>query len=153
VVVWTGDGRPGKHNRQSLFFAYALLAVREAAATPLEKGNIIAAPSPRPRARSDGTCCRQPCKQLQGTAMSTASCINRTTATGFLAYTSLRTLSTFYLLLITRLLQGLKSMRSGCQNITLAIAPSDGVPCRHGYAPLITPGTLGTDSPRNPSLH
>src|SRR6266566_2202758 len=44
-------------------------------------------------------------------------------------------------------------MRSGCQNITLAITPSGGVPCRHGYAPLITPGTLGTDSTRNPSLH
>ncbi len=43
--------------------------------------------------------------------------------------------------------------RSGCQNITLAITPSDGVPCRHGHAPLITPGTLGTDSTRNPRLH
>jgi len=36
--------------------------------------------------------------------------------------------------------------RSGCQNITLAITSSDGVPCRHGHAPLITTGTLGTDS-------
>ena len=44
-------------------------------------------------------------------------------------------------------------MRSGCQTITLAITPCDGVPCRHGYAPLITPGTLGTDSTRNSSLH
>ena len=41
--------------------------------------------------------------------------------------------------------------RSGCQNIMLAITPSDGIPCRHGYAPLITPGTLGTDSTGNPS--
>jgi transposase len=46
-----------------------------------------------------------------------------------------------------------KRMRSGCQTITLAITPCDGVPCRHGYAPLITPGTLGTDSTRNSSLH
>jgi catechol 2,3-dioxygenase-like lactoylglutathione lyase family enzyme len=45
------------------------------------------------------------------------------------------------------------SKRSGCQNITLAITPSDGIPCRHGYAPLITPGTLGTDSTGNPSPH
>ena len=36
--------------------------------------------------------------------------------------------------------------RSGCQNITLAITSFDGVPCRHGYAPLLTMGTLGTDS-------
>jgi hypothetical protein len=43
--------------------------------------------------------------------------------------------------------------RSGCQNITLAITPSASVPCRHGYAPLITPGTLGTDSTGNPRLH
>ena len=46
-----------------------------------------------------------------------------------------------------------QSKRSGCQNITLAITPSDGVPCRHGHAPLMTPGTLGTDSTRHPSLH
>src|SRR5262249_23760942 len=44
-------------------------------------------------------------------------------------------------------------MRSGCQNITLAITPSDGIPCRHGYAPLIPPGTLGTDSTGNPHPH
>ena len=36
--------------------------------------------------------------------------------------------------------------RSGCQNITLVITSSDGVPCAHGHAPLITTGTLGTDS-------
>jgi uncharacterized hydrophobic protein (TIGR00271 family) len=36
--------------------------------------------------------------------------------------------------------------RSGCQNITLALTSFDGVPCRHGHAPLITTGTLGTDS-------
>ena len=36
--------------------------------------------------------------------------------------------------------------RSGCQNIMLAITPSDGVPCRHGHPPLITTGTLGTHS-------
>jgi hypothetical protein len=44
-------------------------------------------------------------------------------------------------------------MRSGCQNITLAITPCNGVPCRDGYAPLNTPGTLGTDSTRHPSRH
>jgi hypothetical protein len=49
--------------------------------------------------------------------------------------------------------QAWQGMRSGCQNITLAITPSDGIPCRHGYAPLITPGTLGTDSTGNPSPH
>jgi hypothetical protein len=36
--------------------------------------------------------------------------------------------------------------RSGCQNITLVITSSDGVPCAHGYASLIATGTLGTDS-------
>ena len=36
--------------------------------------------------------------------------------------------------------------RSGCQNITLVITSSDGVPCAHGHAPLIASGTLGTDS-------
>jgi transcriptional regulator with XRE-family HTH domain len=36
--------------------------------------------------------------------------------------------------------------RSGCQNITLVITSSDGVPCAHGHAPLIATGTLGTDS-------
>ena len=36
--------------------------------------------------------------------------------------------------------------RSGCQNITLVITSADGVPCAHGHAPLITTGTLGTDS-------
>jgi len=45
------------------------------------------------------------------------------------------------------------SKRLGCQNITLAIMPSDGIPCRHGYTPLITPRPLGTDSTGNPSLH
>ena len=40
----------------------------------------------------------------------------------------------------------LSRKRSGCQNITLAITSFDGVPCRHGYAPLLTMGTLGTDS-------
>ena len=45
------------------------------------------------------------------------------------------------------------SKRLGCQNITLAIMPSDGIPCRHGYTPLITPRPLGTDSTSNPSLH
>jgi len=39
-----------------------------------------------------------------------------------------------------------KSNRSGCQNITLVITSSDGVPCAHGHAPLIATGTLGTDS-------
>jgi hypothetical protein len=39
VVVRAGDGRPRKHDRQPLFFASALLAVREASATPLERGN------------------------------------------------------------------------------------------------------------------
>ena len=29
--------------------------------------------------------------------------------------------------------------RSGCQNITLAITSSDGVPCRHGHAPSLPP--------------
>src|SRR5262245_6297231 len=43
--------------------------------------------------------------------------------------------------------------RSDCQNRTLAIMPSDGIPCRHGYASLITPGTLGTDSTGNPRPH
>ena len=51
------------------------------------------------------------------------------------------------------LLSVLVGKRSGCQNITLASTPSDGIPCRHGYAPLITPGTLGTDSTGNPRLH
>jgi hypothetical protein len=37
VVVWAGDGSPGKHDRQPFFFADALLAVREAAATPLKE--------------------------------------------------------------------------------------------------------------------
>ena len=36
--------------------------------------------------------------------------------------------------------------RSGCQNITLVITSSDGVPCAHGHAPFIATGTLGTDS-------
>ena len=36
--------------------------------------------------------------------------------------------------------------RSGCQNRTLVITSSDGVPCAYGYAPLIATGTLGTDS-------
>jgi putative transposase len=36
--------------------------------------------------------------------------------------------------------------RSGCQNITLVITSSDGVPCAHGHAPLIATGILGTDS-------
>jgi hypothetical protein len=36
--------------------------------------------------------------------------------------------------------------RSGCQNRTLVITSSDGVPCTYGYAPLIATGTLGTDS-------
>jgi Type III restriction enzyme, res subunit len=43
--------------------------------------------------------------------------------------------------------------RSDCQNRTLAFTPSDGIPCRHGYAFLITPGTLGTDSTGNPRPH
>ena len=43
--------------------------------------------------------------------------------------------------------------RSGCQNITLAITSTEGVPCRHGHAPLMTTGTLGTDSVCSPSLH
>ena len=43
--------------------------------------------------------------------------------------------------------------RSDCQNRTLAITPSDGIPCRHGYASLITPGTLGTDATGNPRPH
>jgi len=54
---------------------------------------------------------------------------------------------------ITNTLTGQTGTRSGCQNMTLAITPSDGVPCRDGYAPFITPGTLGTDSTRNPRLH
>ena len=36
--------------------------------------------------------------------------------------------------------------RSGCQNRTLVITSSDGVPCAHGHPPLIATGTLGTDS-------
>ena len=36
--------------------------------------------------------------------------------------------------------------RSATQNLTLAMTSFYGVPCRHGHAPLIPPGTLGTDS-------
>jgi hypothetical protein len=36
--------------------------------------------------------------------------------------------------------------RSGCQKITLAIMSSEGVPCLHGHALLLTIGTLGTDA-------
>ena len=43
--------------------------------------------------------------------------------------------------------------RSDCQNRTLAITPSDGIPCRHGYASLITSETLGTDFTGNPRPH
>jgi DDE superfamily endonuclease len=43
--------------------------------------------------------------------------------------------------------------RSDYQNRTLAITPADGIPWRHGYASLITPGTLETDSTGNPRPH
>ena len=46
-----------------------------------------------------------------------------------------------------------RSKRSDCQNRTLAITPSDGIPCRHGYASLITSETLGTDFTGNPRPH
>ena len=36
--------------------------------------------------------------------------------------------------------------RSATQNLTLAMTSFYGVPCRHGHAPLIPTGTLGTDS-------
>src|SRR5882672_5213754 len=43
--------------------------------------------------------------------------------------------------------------RSGCQNITLAITYSYGVPCRHGNTGGLTPRHLGTDTPRSASLY
>jgi hypothetical protein len=55
VVIWAGDGSPRKHNRQPLFFAYALCAVRKASATPLVKGNKNRGSIPRPQAHGPTT--------------------------------------------------------------------------------------------------
>ncbi len=43
--------------------------------------------------------------------------------------------------------------RSGCQNIKLAIASYDGVPCRNGHTSSLTLRHLGTDTPRSTGLY
>ena len=43
--------------------------------------------------------------------------------------------------------------RSGCQNIKLAIASYDGVPCRNGNTSSLTLRHLGTDTPRSTGLY
>jgi Transposase DDE domain len=43
--------------------------------------------------------------------------------------------------------------RSGCQNITLAITYSAGVPYRHGNSGCLTTRYLGTDTPRSTGLY
>jgi hypothetical protein len=43
--------------------------------------------------------------------------------------------------------------RSGCQNIKLAVASYDGVPCRHGNTGSLTLRHLGTDTPRSTGLY
>ncbi len=45
------------------------------------------------------------------------------------------------------------STRSGCQNIKLAIASYDGVPCRNGHTSSLTLRHLGTDTPRSTGLY
>ena len=45
------------------------------------------------------------------------------------------------------------STRSGCQNIKLAIASYDGVPCRNGNTDSLTLRHLGTYTPRSTGLY
>jgi hypothetical protein len=55
--------------------------------------------------------------------------------------------------LAEKILTSRSGKRSGCQNITLAITYSYGVPCRHGNTGCLTPRHLGTDTPRSASLY
>jgi hypothetical protein len=52
-----------------------------------------------------------------------------------------------------RVFSKLTSTRSGCQNIKLAIASYDGVPCRNGNTDSLTLRHLGTDTPRSTGLY
>jgi hypothetical protein len=57
VGVWAGDDSPSKRDRQPSLFAYALLAVHEASATPHKRGNKkaqipLTCHEPRPTAPS-----------------------------------------------------------------------------------------------------
>jgi hypothetical protein len=93
---------PWKLDRQPSLFAYALLAVREASAAPLERGNKKSAVS-RMLTEHGPTAPSGDSSQgrSQVPARDTAYCMSRTMISGLLAYTSLRTLSrlflTFYL--------------------------------------------------------